>query len=94
VLELVPGEFMFHNPRMSDAGTPRIAPSPSQRRWAWLGIAVSVIYLLNPDGGLFELIPDFVPVVGNLDEVGATLLFLKCLSTLRKASRSASGPSK
>ena len=36
--------------------------------------------------GVFELIPDFVPVVGNLDEAGATLLFLKCLSTLRTAS--------
>jgi len=85
----VSGELMFHNRRMSDPRSLLVPPAaPSQRRrvWAWLGLIASAIYLLNLDMGVFELIPDFVPVVGNLDEAGATLLFLKCLSTLRTAS--------
>lgn len=38
------------------------------------------IYLANPTAGIFELLPDNLPFVGNLDEVGATLLLLKCLA--------------
>ncbi len=30
---------------------------------------VSACYLFNPDFGVFELLPDNLPVVGNLDEV-------------------------
>ena len=32
---------------------------------------VAVIYLLNPGAGLFEMIPDNLPFIGNLDEVAA-----------------------
>lgn len=42
--------------------------------------AFSAIYLFNPGLGIVELIPDNIPVLGNLDEVGATLLLLRCLS--------------
>ncbi len=48
------------------------------------GIAVSLLYLLNPGAGLFELIPDALPVVGNLDEAGATALLLACVRVLRE----------
>lgn len=41
---------------------------------------ISVIYLLNPTLGVFELIPDNLPFVGNLDEAAAVLLLLKCLA--------------
>ncbi|MEZ4524938.1 MAG: YkvA family protein [Desulfobacterales bacterium] len=34
---------------------------------------VGLIYLLNPGGGLIELIPDNIPFIGNMDEGGATL---------------------
>ena len=37
---------------------------------------VSLLYLLNPTLGLFEFIPDALPLIGNLDEAGATLLLL------------------
>lgn len=40
---------------------------------------VAVVYLLNPDAGIIELIPDNIPVIGNLDEVAATILLFKVL---------------
>ena len=40
---------------------------------------LSVIYLLNPTAGFFELIPDNIPIIGNLDEAAAVALLLMCL---------------
>ena len=40
---------------------------------------LSVIYLLNPTAGFFELIPDNIPLIGNLDEAAAMTLLLMCL---------------
>lgn len=45
---------------------------------AGLGL-LGAIYLLNPTAGLFELIPDNLPVIGNLDEAAATGLVLWAL---------------
>lgn len=41
---------------------------------------LSALYLLNPTLGIFELIPDNLPVVGNLDEATATTLLLSSLA--------------
>jgi hypothetical protein len=46
------------------------------------GAIISVLYLLNPGWGVFELLPDNLPIIGNLDEVFFTLLLLWCLQTL------------
>ena len=43
-----------------------------------LGV-LAALYLLNPTFGVFELIPDALPVIGNLDEAGATLILLNVL---------------
>ncbi len=43
-----------------------------------LGI-ISVLYILNPGAGFFELIPDNLPLIGNLDEAAAVALLLMCL---------------
>ena len=40
---------------------------------------ISILYLLNIGIGIFELIPDNIPLVGNLDEAGAVTLLLMCL---------------
>lgn len=40
---------------------------------------VAVIYLANPTFGVFELIPDTMPLVGNLDEAGAVFLLISVL---------------
>lgn len=45
---------------------------------AVLGV-LSALYLLNPTAGIFEIIPDNLPLVGNLDEAGAVALLLMCL---------------
>ncbi|MCP4402719.1 MAG: DUF1232 domain-containing protein [bacterium] len=44
---------------------------------------ISLLYLLNIGAGVFELIPDNIPFVGNLDEGGAALLLLMCLRYFR-----------
>ena len=49
----------------------------------WIGMLLSVLYLLNPTAGIFELLPDALPVIGNLDEAAAMALFLTCLRSLR-----------
>lgn len=38
-----------------------------------------LIYLLNPGAGIFELIPDNLPFIGNLDEAAAVAMLLMCL---------------
>jgi len=40
------------------------------------GMAALVIYVLNPGAGVFELIPDNVPIFGNLDEAAAIGLLI------------------
>ncbi len=34
--------------------------------------AFCVLYLLNPTMGFVELLPDRLPIIGNIDEAGAT----------------------
>ncbi len=40
---------------------------------------IALLYLLNIGAGIFELIPDNIPLVGNLDEAAAVALLLMCL---------------
>ncbi|MBL8860054.1 MAG: DUF1232 domain-containing protein [Planctomycetes bacterium] len=48
-----------------------------------LGILACGLYILNPGMGVFELIPDNIPVIGNLDEAGATVLLVQLIRRLR-----------
>lgn len=44
------------------------------------GVAVlAALYILNPTAGVFEVIPDNLPLIGNLDEAAAVALLLMCL---------------
>jgi len=45
-------------------------------------LVVGVVYLLNPTFGFLELIPDNTPLIGNLDEAGATAAVIYALRTL------------
>ena len=40
---------------------------------------LATLYILNQTAGLFEIIPDNLPLVGNLDEAAAVALLLMCL---------------
>ena len=40
---------------------------------------LALLYIINPGAGLFELIPDNLPLIGNLDEAAAVTLLLMCL---------------
>ncbi len=46
---------------------------------AALGL-LAALYLVNPGAGIFELIPDNFPLIGNLDEAAAVVLLLNSLS--------------
>lgn len=41
---------------------------------------LSALYLLNLSFGLVEIIPDNVPIFGNLDEATAMALLINCLA--------------
>lgn len=41
--------------------------------------AVSAFYLSNLGAGIIEVVPDNVPLLGNLDEAVATLLLLRSM---------------
>ncbi len=43
-------------------------------------LTVAIIYLINPTFGLFEFLPDNLPLVGNLDEGLATTIIVYCLN--------------
>jgi hypothetical protein len=46
-----------------------------------LGLAFfALVYLTFPTLGIFELIPDAIPVIGSLDEGAATLILLNTLN--------------
>ncbi|MFM7133431.1 MAG: DUF1232 domain-containing protein [Planctomycetota bacterium] len=69
---------------------PQPVPPPEQkpRRSAWrtagaVAVAlISAIYLVNPTLGVFELLPDVLPIVGNLDEAFFTLALVSSLAAL------------
>lgn len=42
----------------------------------------SLLYLLNIGVGFIELIPDNIPIIGNLDEATATILLINYLRYL------------
>lgn len=59
-------------------------PSRGRVFLAGLGVALSVLYLLNIPFGIIEALPDNIPILGNVDEAGMTLLLIKCLGVLRR----------
>ena len=64
----------------------RPVKKPGNNTWpSWLlvvGAVIGAIYLLNPLAGIIELIPDNLPVLGNLDEAGAAVLVMAGIQEL------------
>jgi hypothetical protein len=44
---------------------------------------LSIFYLLNPTAGVFELLPDNIPFIGNVDETLAAYILYSCVEYLR-----------
>lgn len=61
---------------------PRAKPSVFARITAGIVALISAFYLINPTAGLFEFLPDNLPLVGNLDEAFFTLALLAALGVL------------
>ena len=53
----------------------------------WVLLVISIFYLLNPSAGIWEIIPDNIPIIGNLDEVAAVLIALDALRSIRKSKK-------
>jgi hypothetical protein len=47
-----------------------------------IAVTLSALYLANDDAGVVELIPDNIPVAGNLDEFIASLILIRSLAYL------------
>lgn len=66
--------------------TPHIEPPENGERGAVNSVIVGVVgiisavYLFNPTAGIIELIPDNIPVIGNLDEAAAAAMLISCLA--------------
>ena len=48
--------------------------------FAFLGLIISAVWILNLQFGLLFEIPDNIPIIGNLDEAFFTMLFISSLS--------------
>ena len=70
---------MNNQKKMDKPGTtvqnqPREEPGKKPTVWIFLSTIIGFIYLLNPTFGILEIIPDNMPLVGNLDEGAAAIL--------------------
>ncbi len=74
----------MNDPKQPSESSHEQTPEPPRSPLKTIGVAIagviSVVYLLNPTAGLLELIPDNIPVLGNLDEAAAIVIILSCLS--------------
>ena len=62
------------------------APTRAGRLTAGVAALFCLIHLLNLSGRLIE-IPDFLPIVGNLDEAAAPVVLMRCLGRLGWSGR-------
>ncbi len=44
---------------------------------------LSIAYLINPTAGIFELLPDNIPFIGNVDEGLAAFFLYSCVEYWR-----------
>lgn len=79
-----PNENKYSSPlkgELEDGNESRSKAGPSML----VNIVIAVfctIYLINPTLGVIELLPDNLPIIGNLDEATATAGLLYALSGL------------
>ena len=79
---------MDKNVADNKSNEPKIGSSKMPKWIVFLLSIFGLIYLLNPTGGMIELIPDFAPIVGNLDEGVAAVLVWQGLQLLFNRKKS------
>jgi len=67
-------------PTNGDPISNKVGKRPSM--WIFLSAIIGFIYLLNPTFGILELIPDNMPLVGNLDEGAAAILVYQAIKEI------------
>ena len=73
------------------------APLSAQGVPVWLVMVlmgIGILYLLNPTAGLLELIPDNLPLVGNLDDAAAAILVWKGIQEILESRKYRRGKDK
>ena len=73
-------------PRLANAAPGAALPMAQRgclgRVFALASVLLGSIYVVNPGFGIFELIPDNIPIFGNLDEAAATTMMVLGLQFL------------
>ena len=72
------------SPRAAAIPAPYIEPEPRrnplQNLFVVVIMGIAGLYLINPTAGVIEVIPDVIPIIGNLDEAAAVALLISGLS--------------
>ena len=71
---------MSEHRNLPDGNPDRPAPSLLQKVAVSAIMVVAGLYLLNPGAGVIDLIPDVIPVLGNLDEASAVAILISGLN--------------
>jgi hypothetical protein len=61
----------------------RLLTSIMKKLWVLILTLLSIVYLINPTAGIFELLPDNIPFVGNVDEGLAAFVLYSCIEYWR-----------
>ncbi|MBK8500142.1 MAG: DUF1232 domain-containing protein [Flavobacteriales bacterium] len=65
---------------MQRAFSSRIADATTMKSFLVVSAGIlSFLYLVFPSFGVFELLPDYIPFIGNVDEATATMVLLGSL---------------
>ncbi len=77
--DITPAYKKYPEPEVIPAARKGFFTTPLSRQgwpiWAvYIASLIGLVYLLNPGAGFIELLPDNLPLVGNLDEGAAFML--------------------
>jgi hypothetical protein len=78
-----PSEAVVERPPATPEGPKGLRQRSCMGSWAALvGVLIGAVYVINPGAGVFEVVPDIVPVLGNLDDAAATTMLVLGLQYL------------
>ncbi len=80
-------EFQDFGEELTEPVEGEVVPASRQQSgWAkalaWTTIILGGLYIINPSLGVIELLPDPIPIIGNLDEAAVMLLIFGAMRYL------------